>query len=127
MLMIMMMMMSFVFVLMRMLMAMTMMMLAHSVVRASCETFGYALFHARMHGAHTFESSIFPEQALSSSAYCYVPMVSFLAYLRLTRAFVVLVLLAGVRGIVFDGRIGKSLLSSVSSNFVVSAVQAMEN
>ena len=35
--------------------------------------------------------------------------------------------LADVRGIVFDGRIGKSLLSSVSSNFVVSAVQAMEN
>ena len=71
--------MSLFFVFMRMLMTM-MVMFAHSVVRASCETFGYALFHARMHGAHTFEASIFTEQALSSSAYCYLPMVSFLAY-----------------------------------------------
>ena len=104
-----MMMMIFVFVLMRMLMTMTMVMFAHSVLRVSCETFGYALFHARMHGAHTFAASRFTEQALSSSAYCCLPMVSFLAYLRLTRAFVVLVLLADVRGIVFDGRFGKSL------------------
>ena len=46
--------------------------------------------------------------------------------MRLTRAFVVLVFVADVRGIVFDGRIGKSLLSSVSSIFVVPAVKAME-
>ena len=52
-------------------------------------------------------------------------MVSVLANLKLTRAFAELVLLADVRGIVFDGRFGKSLLFSVSCNFVVSAVQAM--
>ena len=47
--------------------------------------------------------------------------------MRLTRAFVVLVFLADLRGIVFDGGFGKYLLSSVSCNFIVSVVQAMEN
>ena len=84
--------------------------ITHSRLRASGKT-GNALLHVGKPCARTFAPSIFPEHALSSAA-------------SLVRAFNVLVPLG--MGVSSDDSVSR-LLSSFSSGFVVSAVQAMES
>ena len=84
---------------------------SHILGCAPLEKTGNALLHVGKPCARTFAPSIFPEHALSSAA-------------SLVRAFNVLVPLG--MGVSSDDSVSR-LLSSFSSGFVVSAVQAMES